>query len=645
MTNGGIKALTRELVKRFSSSEVVIIAAVILVPVIGFVVFGLSVGLTVLVIEGLALSLFYSGRGRAVMEWIRQSPESHKKEDVFHHPPEGSMKTLMFDDYQSSSGRYEVREVSQEDAVVPSTKSTLPASPHVREQRQREFQVSDFVDTEIDLSDVEPKSEFRHLLGKTLIALRDVLFAHSVAFFWVNTEKHQHVLESKATDTQNFTAEKRFRPDNDIVSQVASDGKPQFHGRITPVSEKDLIRYYGSTEFVKSAVAVPVFYPGDGVPRRPVGVLVADSKAEDAFGPETLATLGHFTKLVSALIRSYTGKYELLLDSELLTSLRRLQDRVRSDAGEYNILASLAEEANRLLNWDYLTMVMYAEEKQGWVIQKVVNRAGTGYVSPDQGIDFANSVVGQVIRANRLESVEDWSVDRPTRFFLGEAIDSEGSFICIPISSFNRCYGVLTLESKTRNNFSGKEAETIYRLVETAASLLEVAYMNDLVKEYVIVDQVTGSFNQRHFLKKLDQEVHRAADYDQELALVTVVIDDRQLLCDRHCVEGFETILNQVARIVRGSIRTYDVVGRLDDDRLAVLLVNTTASDGYLWAEKMRKQVASHIIALGGRSFSVTMSAGVCGLSDGMQRDELLQGTTQVLDKAVEGGGNLVRVF
>ena len=645
MTNGGIKALMRESLKKASSPGIVITAASILVSLIGFIVFGLSVGLTVAVFAGATLYLFFSGKWRDLMAWIRYSPEDETKEDVFHHPPEGSMKTLMFDDYQSSGGKYEVREVHEEDAVVPSSKSTLPAAPHAREQRPREFQVSDFVDLELDLSDVEPKSEFHHLLGKTLIAMRDVLFAHSVAFFWVNSDKKQHVLETKATDSQNFTGERRFGFDNDIVSQVARDGKPQFHGRITPVSERDLIRYYGSTEYVKSVVAVPVFFPGEQTPRYPVGVVVADSKAEDAFGPETLEMLGHFTKLVSALIRSYTGKYELLLDSELLTSLRRLQDRVKSEPGEYHVLASLADEVHRLVNWDYLTIVMYAEDRQGWMIQKVVNKAGTGYVAPDQVVDFSDSIVGQVIKANKVESIEDLSTVRKTRFFPGEAIDSAGSFVCVPISSFNRCYGVLTLESKSPQNFSGKEVETVFRLVETAAAHLEVVYMNDLVKEYVIVDQVTGSFNQRHFLKKLDQEVRRSADYEQELALVTLVVDERPLLCERHGVSGFEAILNQVARIVRGSIRTYDVVGRLDDDRLGVLLVNTTASDGYLWAEKIRKQIASHIISLSGRSFSVTISAGVCGLTDGMHLDELLQGTSQVLHKAVEGGGNLVRVF
>jgi PleD family two-component response regulator len=78
---------------------------------------------------------------------------------------------------------------------------------------------------------------------------------------------------------------------------------------------------------------------------------------------------------------------------------------------------------------------------------------------------------------------------------------------------------------------------------------------------------------------------------------------------------------------------------------MGVLLINTTASEAYLWAEKVRKQIASHIITIGGKSFSVTLSAGVCGLTDGMHKDEMIAGTTRVLSKAIEDGGNLVRVL
>jgi len=78
---------------------------------------------------------------------------------------------------------------------------------------------------------------------------------------------------------------------------------------------------------------------------------------------------------------------------------------------------------------------------------------------------------------------------------------------------------------------------------------------------------------------------------------------------------------------------------------IGVVLANMTASDAYLWAEKLRKTIASHVIAHGQKTFSVTVSLGVCGLSERMNARDLMSGATQVHNKAKETGGNAVRVF
>lgn len=569
-------------------------------------------------------------------------------EDPHTQSPEGAMKKLLFDDYQSSQGKYQVREVEEEGRkIVPSTKSVRPAPTGLKEETLRQMEIPDFFDLDSDTpySETEPKSEFHSLANKVLLVLKDVLFAHSVAFFWANREKNQMVLESMATDSDLFIATKRFGMENDLVSQVAATGKPQILGRVNPASEKDLLRYYQSPSYVKSALGVPVFFMDRARGILPVGVIVADSKAEDAFGQETLEVLGRFTKLVSALIKSYTDKYDLLLDSELLSSIRRMEDRVRSDPGEQTILAALADEAHRLANWDYLTVAMYADDRHGWSLQKVVNRAGQPYVAPDQLVDAQGSIVGGVIATNKLADVPDLAAETRVRFHGSESIERTGSFLCVPISSMNRCYGALTIESRHAHQFTGNEIETMYRLVEHAASSLEVLYMNNLVKDYVAVDHLTGSLTRRHFLKTLEDEVHRAEDFGTELAAVSLAIDGMEDLQARYGRDGCDAILNEIVRILRGSLRPYDALGRLENDRLGVLLINTPASDGYLWAEKMRKNVSSHVITVGARSFSVTLSAGVCGLSEGMGFGALMAGTTQVLGKALEHGGNLVRVY
>jgi len=645
MTDDSAKAIVEAIKKKLFTinGAIAFVLAVVLI-------IGLFVGSTVgRVISGLALL----GAGvYGILQWrsrghLHSKGNEGKKEELYGQTPEGTMKKLMFDDFQLPGGTYVVKEVKEEEPVVPSTKTVQPVARVPIEEKTPESSIADFFDLDSDMfpSEAEPRSEFNFLLNKVLLSVRDVLFAHTVAFFWANREKHQMVLEATATDSGKFMTTKRFAIGADIVSQVAESGKPQVLGRVNPSAEKELVTYYGSPENIKSLVAVPVYYLSGSQEQQPVGVIVSDSKAEDAFGPETLGWLGHFTKLISALIKSYTDKYDLLLDSELLNSIRRMQDRIRSDPSEYAVLNALGDEANRLVNWDFLTIVMYAEDRHGWVLQKVVNKTGQPYVVPDQLVEYDESVVGRVIRLNTLEVIDDLSSSNAVRFTRSEQNERQGSFLCIPLSSLNRCYGALTLESKNVSNFPGIEVETMYRLAENAALTLEVLYMNDLVKDFVIVDHLTGSVTKKYFMKEIEEEVQRAEDFGNDLALVSLVVDGMDTLVKRYGKEGFDSIMNQVAKIVRNTVRTYDVVGREEADRFGVLLVNTAASDAYLWAEKIRKQIASHVITHTGKTFSVTVSAGVCGLSEGMQKEQLLAGTSRVLSKAIENGGNLVQVF
>jgi hypothetical protein len=203
--------------------------------------------------------------------------------DQNQEPPEDTMKKLLFDDFQSAGGKYVVRQLEDEGKVVPSTKSAMPASITVRPETIREMEIPDFFDLDSDAAyaDSEPRSEFHSLLDKVLLVLKDVLFAHSVAFFWANREKQQMVLESMATDSKNFMTGKRFGMEQDLLSQVAASGKPQVLGRMDPGSGKDLLKYYEVLDEVKSVLVVPVFFMSGSRDIVPVGVVVADSMAEE----------------------------------------------------------------------------------------------------------------------------------------------------------------------------------------------------------------------------------------------------------------------------------------------------------------------------------------------------------------------------
>jgi diguanylate cyclase (GGDEF)-like protein len=409
-----------------------------------------------------------------------------------------------------------------------------------------------------------------------------------------------------------------------------------------------LIRYYDAPASVKSFVGVPVFFSNLAMKEQinqPVAVVAIDSMVEDAFGNETLALLGQFTKLISALIKSYTDKYDLLVESELLRSIKRLQERMRGDCTLNSIVQTLSEETSKVLNWDFLSVVLYDESKHSWVAKKVVNRGPEAYLITEQAIDFPESIVGQTIRNNGYSLIDDLPMALSPRYFKGEKLEVKGSFVSVPISSANKCYGALNVESRTSYNFSRQNIDLLYRLTEQVATALEIIYMNDVIREYVIIDDLTGVYSKKFFMQKMGEELHRADDGGTELTMLFITADKSKETAERFGQEGFERVMVTLAKVIRASVRPYDIVGRYDDDRFGILLINTAANDAYLWAEKIRKNVAAHVMNLDGKSFSITTSTGLCGALEGMRKEELLGNTLTVLNNAFEAGGNTVRVF
>jgi diguanylate cyclase (GGDEF)-like protein len=569
------------------------------------------------------------------------------------------MKKLLFDDFQKNAdGKYVVKEVHPSEPVFepiaeePPQKVVQPVKLVSSEFKPvvREFHTSDFFDVDSDIfkGDSEPRTEFDFLLNKVLVLIKELVFAHTVVFFWANREKNQMVVEERVTDSKNFMTTRRYPMGHDLVSKVASNGLPEFLAEVNPLTEKELIPYYETPDHVRSFAAVPVFFskhPNQSIPNQPVAIIAVDSLEEDVFGAETVTTLGQFTKLISALIKSYTEKYDLIVESELLASMKRLQERLKNDFSIMTLQQALADETSKLIQWDFLSIVLYDEKKRSWVAKKVHNRAHEPYIAPEHMIDFSQSVVGQVIKNNLPFVTGTMANSSLPRYSKDEKIESKGSLVFVPLSTANKCYGAFGVESRGERTYSKQDVETLQRLAEIAAALLEVFYLNDVIKEYVIIDDVTGTYSKKFCLQRIEQELQRADDSGSELSLLMLSVDQYPSLLQRFNKDGADRVMQTIAKAIRSCIRSYDIVGRIDESRFAVALINTPANEACLWAEKIRKNIAAHIINIEEKSFSVTISAGVCGALDGMKRHELINNASAVLQKAIETGGNVVRVF
>jgi diguanylate cyclase (GGDEF)-like protein len=574
-----------------------------------------------------------------------QAEGDGSRTSVTSEEQEAEMKKLVFDDFQPIDRKYKV------DIVEDSAhKSTAPSAKRgqIAAVAEYEFQPSDFFDVNEDVFVREggPKSEFGFLMKKVLTVVKEVNFAHTVAFFWVNRDKNQIVLESFVSDSDKFMTHRRRELGTDVISQVALTGQPRILNQVNAAGQLEMLGYYEAVEPVKTFVAAPIFYTkSTTVPHEPVAVLTIDCIDEDAYGPETLSSLGQFTKLISALIRSYTDKYDLLLDSEVLRSISRMREQLKIEFSLHNVVRTLAEETSRLVAWDYVSVVLFDENRKSWVVQFVLNRMNDSYVTATQEIDPHQSLVGGVIQSGVPRIIDSMAgIDLP-RFYKAERVDSKGACMILPIISTSRCYGVLAVESKDTKTYSEPEVKLLEKLVETTAVGLEVLNLTDVVNNYVLMDETTGVATRSYFVSRVQEEVHRANDFGSDLTLVMLSIDSMNEHLHRYGKDGFDFVLQNIGHMIKSSVRPYDLVGRYDFNRFAVLLVSTAAKEAHLWAEKLRKNIASNIINVDQKSFSVTVSIGVCGAVSQTSDIELLENAGQTLKKAVEAGGNVVRVF
>ena len=101
-------------------------------------------------------------------------------------------------------------------------------------------------------------------------------------------------------------------------------------------------------------------------------------------------------------------------------------------------------------------------------------------------------------------------------------------------------------------------------------------------------DPMTGLPSRGHFMVNLRQEVARARRYDRPLSLVVVDIDEFTEFNAKYGQTAGDHALQDAAKILRRVVRDSDFLARSGGDEFVVILPETDASGGRVFAERLR---------------------------------------------------------
>jgi diguanylate cyclase (GGDEF)-like protein len=155
-------------------------------------------------------------------------------------------------------------------------------------------------------------------------------------------------------------------------------------------------------------------------------------------------------------------------------------------------------------------------------------------------------------------------------------------------------------------------AEIIKREQEAKRLAKELQEQRDLLFELAYKDQLTGCWNRRHFMEKLQEETAQAYRHKHDLSLIVFDINDFKKVNDTWDHAGGDFVLTEVGnRARRYAHRDTDLVARLGGDEFAILLPFTKELGAEHIAEELLKDVRTHPFNYEGNLVPVSLSLGV----------------------------------
>ncbi|MFA7419797.1 MAG: GAF domain-containing protein [Melioribacteraceae bacterium] len=486
--------------------------------------------------------------------------------------------------------------------------------------------------------DVSQDEQFGFVLEKILSVIKDAYMAHTAAFFWYNAKRKRLTLERFVSASTELTKQK-FELEDDVLGKIVLKEEPEILTDITSNAETDNLRYYNQPQGIKSFVGVPLFYG-----KTLTGILVLDSKMNDAFGIEQVYALGRIVRVISVIISLFEEKFAESQAEQRLKTLVDIFSFDRKYESESELFQAIETAVHGLIDWDVFTLVTYEPIEHKFKTAKIINKTSLKYIGHGLEIDLTGTLVGKAILSTTPVKIDDTSnADIPPRFAKNEGFTFDGSFLAVPLVYDDQNYGVLCFESLKKNVYSNSEVGFIKNATKIFAFILHSYSSLNLLRSFLSHDIETKALNYDSFLERFAVDLVKSKELTVQGAVALIKVDE--LLEQQSLFEGdpFPKVFRAVAQMIKEEMTPMNLFGRISEKVFAVYFFNTPPKDVFLWAEKLRIKIARKPIAVVSKQSTFTVSIGVASTIGKIDAQEILYNAELALKKAIEKGGNSVK--
>lgn len=186
----------------------------------------------------------------------------------------------------------------------------------------------------------------------------------------------------------------------------------------------------------------------------------------------------------------------------------------------------------------------------------------------------------------------------------------------------------------------------IYDVTASATSKLELEAANKSLSEVALRDPLTGMLNHSVWLEKLSDEFDRCQRGRTSSTLVMFDIDNCKKINDEYGHQIGDECIRCTAKLVRSTLRKTDTGGRYAGEELGVFLVDTTADEAKIFAERIRENVATSFVRKGNTSLRYTISLGVAQYNSEFKSvNDWILAAEKALENSKQNGQNQTSIY
>jgi two-component system cell cycle response regulator len=170
---------------------------------------------------------------------------------------------------------------------------------------------------------------------------------------------------------------------------------------------------------------------------------------------------------------------------------------------------------------------------------------------------------------------------------------------------------------------------------------------NDKLWRISLTDGLTDIDNRRCLEDRLHEMWQHSLRLHEPIALIMCDIDKFKSVNDKFGHQAGDSVLKEVAQLLKGEAREIDRVGRYGGEEFLLILPGTVLDAAVTFAERLREKVDRHTFTYSGGTLTRTISCGVAASPHPRVKDQeaLLRAADDALYVAKETGRNRVVRF